>query len=171
MTALIRLLLLTGCRLGEILTLKWQYIDYENRCLRLPDSKTGAKTVYLSPPALLVLEGMKPLEGNPYVIYSEDNVGHMAPPQKAWRRIRKKAQLEDVRLHDLRHSCASIAAASGMSLHMIGALLGHKQPQTTARYAHLIGDPLREAAEIVSQRLKLVASEQPIQLKLKERGK
>lgn len=152
--ALVRLLLLTGCRLSEILTLKWSYIDDEAQCLRLPDSKTGAKTVYLSPAALQILEGIKAQPDNPYVIYNSRIDGtHLAPPQKAWRRIRGKAELDDVRLHDLRHSFASIAAASGMSLHMIGALLGHKSTQTTARYAHLIGDPLREATSVISSRI------------------
>ena len=149
----IRLLLFTGCRLGEILSLKWEYIDYEQSCLRLPDSKTGAKSVYISAPALEVLGGIERIEGNPHVITGGMKSGQLAPPQKAWQRIRKLAGLEDVRLHDLRHSFASIGAASGMSLPMIGALLGHSQSQTTARYTHLIGDPMKQAANVIGEKI------------------
>lgn len=78
---------------------------------------------------------------------------HLVNLQKPWNRIRRKIGLDDVRLHDLRHTFASIAAAKGLSLPIIGALLGHKQTQTTARYAHLIGQPLHEASEIISGKI------------------
>lgn len=151
--ALIRLLLLTGCRLGEILTLKWEHVDYEQSCLRLPDSKTGAKTVYLSAPAIEVLQGITRIEDNPYVITGGTQEGNLSPPQKAWRRIRGNAGLPDVRLHDLRHSFASVGAAGGLSLPMIGALLGHSQSQTTERYAHLCADPMKQAADLIGGRI------------------
>jgi integrase len=151
--ALIRLLLLTGCRLSEILTLQWSHIDYEQRCFRLPDSKTGAKVVYVSAPVMELISSIAEREGNPYVIAGGMKSGQLAPPQKAWRRIRAKAGLDDVRLHDLRHSYASVGAASGMSLLMIGALLGQSQAQTTERYAHLIGDPVREASDVIGNRI------------------
>jgi integrase len=151
--AAIRLLLFTGARLSEILSLRWEYADLEAQCLRLPDSKTGAKTVYLPPPALEVLAALERREDNPYVIPGAKPGAHLVNLQKPWRRIRKAAGLEDVRIHDLRHSFASMAVAGGLSLPVIGALLGHSQPATTARYAHLADDPLRQAANIAGGRI------------------
>jgi integrase len=151
--AAIRLLMLTGARHSEILTLKWAWIDFERACIRLPDSKTGAKTLYLNAPALEVLANTPQLEGNPHVICGEKHGAHLVNLQKPWRRIRKAAKLDDLRIHDLRHSFASVAVAGGMSLPMIGALLGHSQPSTTARYAHLSSDPLRAASEAVAGRI------------------
>jgi integrase len=118
--------------------------------IRLPDSKTGAKTLYLNAPALAVLNELPRVDGNPFVIVGERKGARLVNLQKPWRRIREAAGLDDVRLHDLRHSFASVAAAGGMSLPIIGALLGHSQPQTTARYAHLAADPLRAASEAVA---------------------
>ena len=144
--AAIRLLALTGARLNEILSLEWSWVDFNARCLRLPDSKTGAKTIYLNPPALQVLADLPRMDGNPFVICGERKGAHLVNLQKPWTAIRSAAGLADVRIHDLRHSFASIAVASGMSLPLIGALLGHSQPSTTARYAHLSEDPLHKAA-------------------------
>lgn len=149
----IRLLIFTGCRLNEILTLQWDFIDFHNACLRLPDSKTGAKTVYLAPPALEILSKIEREENNPYVIRGKNDGAHLVNLQKPWRRIRKAAELNDVRIHDLRHSFASIGAAAGLSLPMIGALLGHSDSQTTQRYAHLIGDPVKLAASQIGSRI------------------
>ena len=149
----IRLLLITGCRLNEILTLKWEEVDFSSQCLRLSDSKTGKKLVYLSTIAIDILKVIPQLEGNPYVICGEKKGAHLINLQKPWTRIRAKAGLDDVRLHDLRHTFASIAASNGLSLPIIGALLGHKQTQTTARYAHLIGQPLLEASEKISGKI------------------
>ncbi|MDZ4322494.1 MAG: tyrosine-type recombinase/integrase, partial [Alphaproteobacteria bacterium] len=143
----IRLLLITGCRLNEILTLKWEEVDLENQCLRLRDSKTGKKLVYLSTAAIELLNNTPQEVGNPFVICGGKEGAHLINLQKPWRRIRAKVGLDDVRIHDLRHTFASIAASNGLSLPIIGALLGHKQTQTTARYAHLIGQPLIEASE------------------------
>lgn len=153
----IKLLLLTGCRLSEILTLKWEYIDIEHHRINFPDSKTGKKTIYISPYVIEVLGSIKQHKNNPYVIYDLKQGSHLTNLQTAWSRIRKKAKLDDVRLHDLRHSFASIGAASGLSLPIIGALLGHNHVQTTARYAHLIGDPLREAANLIGEKIKAIA--------------
>jgi integrase len=147
--AALKLLLFTGCRSGEILTLKWDYVDFDNHCFRLPDSKTGAKTVYFSNMVVDILKGLKRQPNNPYVVAGELEGKHLNNLQKPWQRIRKDCGLEDVRIHDLRHSFASMAAASGMSLPLIGAMLGHTQPQTTAQYVHLMGDPMREAANLV----------------------
>jgi integrase len=148
--AALRLLLFTGCRLSEILTLSWDEVDLENQCLRLRESKTGAKVVYLPPPAIEVLSVIERQDDNPFVIVGAKRGSHLVNLQKPWRRIRAKAGLEDVRIHDLRHSFASVAAASGLSLPIIGALLGHNQPQTTQRYAHLAADPLRQAANQIA---------------------
>jgi integrase len=141
-----KLLLFTGCRLGEIQTLKW---DYVRDNLYLPDSKTGAKTVYLNDAARSVLDTLPRVEGNPFVIVGAVEGQHVTDLQKPWRRIRVEAELEDVRIHDLRHSFASAAVGLGMSLPLIGKLLGHTTPQTTARYAHLADAPIRAAAELV----------------------
>jgi len=151
--AAIRLLLFTGCRLSEILTVQWDEVDLEKQCLRLRESKTGAKIVYLPPPALEVLEDIERQEDNPFVIVGAKPGSHLVNLQKPWRRIRAKADLDDVRIHDLRHSFASVAASSGLSLPMIGALLGHTQPQTTQRYAHLANDPVKAANERVGTAL------------------
>lgn len=147
----IRLLILTGCRLGEIQTLKWEYVQ-GNR-LRLPDSKTGAKVVYLGEAALEVLSKIERFPDNPYVVTGRLPGTHLTDMQKPWRRIRKTAGLDDVRIHDLRHSFASSAVGMGESLPMIGKLLGHSQVQTTARYAHLADDPVQGAANRVSANL------------------
>ena len=151
--AAIRLLLLTGCRLSEILTLKWEYIDVTQSRINFPDSKTKKKTVYISPLVVELLAKVERKEGNPFVIYGLNAGAHLVNLQKPWRRIRKKVGLDDVRLHDLRHSFASIGAASGLSLPIIGALLGHRNTQTTARYAHLVGDSLKDAANMIGKKI------------------
>ena len=154
--AAIRLLILTGARLNEILTLKWDWIDFDNSCVRLPDSKTGAKTIYLSPPAKQVLASLPRYEGNPHVICGQKKGACLVNLQKPWDAIRTRAGLDNVRIHDLRHSFASIAVASGMSLPMIGKLLGHSQPQTTARYAHLADDPMKLAADQIGKKINIM---------------
>ena len=146
----IRLLIFTGCRLNEIMSLKWTEVDFANSCLRLSDSKTGARVVHLGPPALDLLKNLKQQPKNPWVICGKIPGTNRKEIQKFWRRIRKRAGIEDVRIHDLRHSFASNAVAQGMSLPMIGKLLGHTQVQTTARYAHLGADPVKAAASSVS---------------------
>jgi integrase len=151
--AAIRLLLLTGARLNEILSLRWQDVDLERAMLRLPDSKTGQKPIYLSPPALEVLMAVPRIQGNDYVIVGHKPGASMVNLQKPWRAIRARAGLDDVRLHDLRHSFASVAAASGLSLPVIGALLGHTQAATTHRYAHLAADPVRQANDRIGGKI------------------
>jgi len=149
----IRLLMVTGCRLGEILSLKWQEVDLPNKCLRLSDSKTGPKTVHLPSVAIEVLKNLVPIIDNPYVIYGRFGHGHLVGLPRAWYRIRAKAGIDDVRIHDLRHTFASIGVSAGLSLPIIGRLLGHTQTQTTARYAHLYDDPLKEAVELVGEKI------------------
>jgi integrase len=151
--AAVKLLVFTGARLGEVLGLKWEWIDFERGEARLPDSKTGAKTLHLPPPALAVLAALPRLDGNPYVIAGAKSGAALVNLEKPWRAIRRPAGLDDVRLHDLRHAFASVAASSGMGLPIIGKMLGHSQPATTARYAHLASDPVKAAAVAVAGKI------------------
>lgn len=140
----IRLLCLTGARSGEILSLKWEYLDLDMGVARLPDSKTGAKTLHLPRPAVELLSGM--IEFSEWVFPGRGN-GHMTEVHHAWRTVCKKAGLAGWRIHDLRHAFASVAANSGHSLPQIGALLGHTQASTTQRYAHVAANPVHAVAE------------------------
>src|ERR1700692_1832043 len=124
--AAIRLLLLTGARKSEILTLKWEHVDLERYALRLPDSKTGAKVIALGGAAAALLARLDRCAGNPYVCWGNSDGGHFIGLQHVWQRIRRRAQLPGVRLHEARHSYASFGAAAGLGLPVIGALLGHK---------------------------------------------
>ena len=133
--------------------MRWANVDLERQCLRLPDSKTGAKVVFLNAPALALLAELPRVEGNLHVIVGALEGRPLVGIGKIWARVRKRAGLEDVRLHDLRHNFASIGAGNGLSLPMIGALLGHKHTATTQRYAHLAADPIRAAGEAVGARI------------------
>lgn len=152
-TAAIRLLILTGARRNEILTLKWEDINFKYRLIRLQESKTGQKTIYLSAPALQLLSEIPRIDGNPYVICGLKAGTHLINIKSAWGKIRRDAGLEGVRLHDLRHNYASTAVTSGHHLKIIGSLLGHKETKTTERYAHLANDPLQTANEAISKRI------------------
>ena len=149
----IRLRIFTGCRLGEILSLRWDYIDFENKQINLADSKTGRKTIYLSGPAIDVLSSIARIQDNLYVLVERFERGHITRMGHQWEKIGKRADLDDLRMHDLRRSCASVAANLGESLPMIGKLLGHTQAQTTSRYAHLAADPVKDAAERMVTRI------------------
>jgi integrase len=152
--AAVRLLAFTGARAGEVLGLRWEHVDLQSGCLRLPMSKTGRKVIHLNEPAIGVLAELAERKtDNPWVIEGAKPGSPLVNIRKPWHRLREAAGLPDVRLHDLRHSFASVAVAGGLSLPVIGALLGHSQPATTARYAHLAADPLRAAAEAVGTRL------------------
>ena len=142
----IRLLMLTGCRLSEIQKLQWEHVDLEAAELRLPDTKTGGRAVPLAPSAVRLLESLRRDDNNPWVIVGKKHGSHLTDLQHPWRRIRARAELDDVRIHDLRHSFASRALALGEGLPMIGKLLGHTQVQTTARYAHLARDTVKASA-------------------------
>ena len=148
--AAIRLLLLTGCRKNEFLTLRWSDVDLKASELRLADSKTGARVVSLSPAAAAVLAGIPRVAGNPHVIPGKAPGAPLRNLENLWRGIRARAGLGDVRLHDCRHSFASRALTLGEGLTKIGRLLGHARGETTARYAHLARDSVRHSAGRVS---------------------
>ena len=120
---------------------------------RLPDSKTGAKVVHLGQPAIELLDKIERVEKNPWVIMGTKPGARLTDLQPFWQRVRARAGLKDVRIHDLRHTFASTAVAAGQGLPMIGKLLGHTQVQTTARYAHLAADPVKAAAEQVASNI------------------
>jgi integrase len=165
----IKLLLLTGCRKNEILSLKWEYVDFDRHCLRLPDSKTGAKIIPIAAAPLAILSELP--RTSIWVLPACKGSGHYVGLQKHWEVVRRRAcaltpgpfgavgrasqklNLDDVRLHDLRHSFASFAVMNGAPLYMVGKLLGHKQTRTTEIYAHAAEDPLRATAELATQRI------------------
>ena len=146
--AAFRLLLLTGCRLSEVQTLRWDYI--EGSYIVLPDSKTGARRIPFDQPVRDVLDGIERQDGNPYVICGKLPGSHLTDLQHPWRRIRARAKLDDVRIHDLRHTFASAALEAGLSLEHIADLLGHSMLQTTARYAHIRDETQRKSAKQAS---------------------
>lgn len=149
----LRVISLTGARLREILNLKWEFVDLDRNVLNLPKSKTGAKTIYLNEAAADIIRNVPRQLDNEYVFCGIRAGQPIKELQKAWQRIRASVSLDDVRIHDLRHTFASVAVQNGMSLPLIGALLGHSQPRTTARYAHLAADPLKKAAEQIGRSL------------------
>ena len=149
--ALIRLLLLTGCRKSEILTLRWS--DYRDGNLFLRDSKTGPRTVWLSEPARTVLDGLG--QKRRWVFPASRGGRHRSMNwlERFWRRVRAEAELEDVHLHDLRHTVASLALRQGETVLAIGRLLGHRRPETTLKYIHLADAMVLDAAETVGAAL------------------
>lgn len=156
--AAVRLLMFTGCRLNEIMTLGWRHVDLKAALLRLPDSKTGAKNVQLGGAAVAVLKSIPRVTDNPWVLTGKVEGGRLTDLQPFWQRVRLRAGLNDARIHDLRHTFASIAVADGMPLYSVGKLLGHASTQTTARYAHLGAGTMQAAADRVSS---LIAGHMP----------
>jgi integrase len=163
--AAIRLLLFTGARVSEILTARLEYVNWDVGALVLPDSKTGFKTIPLSAPAREVIENLPVVDDNPFLISGRMKNAHLIGMEHIWYRVRAKAQLPDVRLHDLRHSYASVGAAAGLGLPIIGALLGHMDASTTQRYAHLQQDPLKAAAELISAKIDKAMKRKPQKLR------
>lgn len=149
--AAIYLLMLTGCRLKEIQTLQWGFVTSTH--LELPDSKTGRRRIPLPREAQVVLNALPRREGNPYVILGDSPEGHYNDLQKPWRKIRAKAGMPDVRLHDLRHTYASVAVTNGIDPFMLKEIMGHKNLSTTLRYAHLADDAVQRAAGSIASRL------------------
>jgi integrase len=157
--AALRLLLFTGARLREILHLKWDHVDFDRGMLFLADSKTGKKTIVLNAPALAVLNSIERV--GQFVIAGERLDAPRADLKRPWSLVRRRAGLEGLRIHDLRHTYASFGAAGGMGLPIIGKLLGHSQAATTARYAHLDNDPLRRASDAIAGRIAAAMSGEP----------
>jgi integrase len=149
----IRLLVLTGARHREITQLRWDTIDLERGVARIED-KTGIRNLYFSAAARAVLKSAKRIAGNPYVCPGRIAKSHLVALQRPWERLRTAAELPHVRIHDLRHTAASLAVLEGASLPLVGKLLGHKSPLTTARYAHLSDDPAHALAELIGTRVK-----------------
>jgi integrase len=133
----IRMLIYTGCRKGEMLSLKWDEIDFADCCLRLRDSKTGKRTIPLNESAIRVLHNIQKQADNPYVFCGTKSRTHVHDLQPTWKSIRKQAGIPDVRIHDLRHSFASFMIKNGVSIFEVSKLLGHRSISTTMRYAHL----------------------------------
>jgi integrase len=158
--AAVRLLVFVGARASEVLGLTWSAVNLKAGTVRLTRSKTGAKTLFLNPPARAVLAKLPREAGNPYVIVG-GRVGKaltLSGLEQVWQEVRTEAKLEGVRLHDLRHSFASVAVAAGASLPILGALLGHSQAQTTKRYAHLAADPLKAASSAIGRSIQAAMS-------------
>ncbi len=184
--AAIRLLMLTGARLREILNARWDYIDWERGLMFLPDSKTGRKTLYLSDVALNLLETLPRVAGNPHIIPGSKKGEPRADLKRPWAAIARAAGLvraapkpdpkvadegkkrkrsseaqPSVRLHDLRHTFAATGAGSSLGLPVIGKLLGHSQARTTQRYAHLDADPMHKAANLIGSQIAAAMNEAP----------
>src|SRR5258708_7515772 len=148
--AAIRLLALTGCRENEILSLRWDAVDLVRGYLRLADTKTGRSVRPLGASAAAILQDLPRVDNNPFVIPGSASGQHLKDFQRLWHAVRHASNLKDVRLHDLRHSVASVPSATGESLLVLRSLLGHKRTVTTERYAHLGDDPVKRAADRAS---------------------
>jgi len=142
----LRVLLMTGARLQEVLTMKWEYFDFEEGKINLPDSKSGKKTIWLSDKARDYIDAIPHKRGNPFVFPGQRTGSRLVNLQKPWRKLRAIADIEDVRIHDLRHTYASLAVSQNLSLPIVGKLLGHKSTKSTERYAHLYDEVMKEAA-------------------------
>lgn len=158
---IIRLLALTGARKNEIVKLTWSEIDHATGVLRLEDSKTGAKVIRFGSVALKLIEGLLS-NGSIYVFPERKNTQRpIANLDWAWVGIRKRAGMEELRIHDLRHSFASAGLAGGEGLYLIGKLLGQSHVSTTSRYAHLADDPVRAAADRISESVAALLAGRP----------
>jgi integrase len=177
--AAVRLLAYSGLRLGEVLGLEWRDVDLERGRLRLREAKTGTRVAIINAPMHEVLtnlvarrdaaiaraeaKGKRAREDSPFVIPGRINGRPVIGIHHVWGRIRTRTELTDVKLHDLRHSFASTGAANGLSLVMIGGLLGHRSPQTTSRYIDWADAPLRGASDQVAGRIaSAMAPAQPL---------
>jgi integrase len=148
--AAILVLLLTGARLNEILHARRDWLDAERGLLNLPDSKVGRRSLFLSAQALAVLQSLPRMHGNPYLFPGAVAGRPRKNLDRPWAFIKQAAELGNLRLHDLRHSFASVGAGGGLGLPVLGKLLGHSQPGTTQRYSHIGDDPARQAAAAIS---------------------
>jgi integrase len=168
--AIIKMLAFTGARKSEITRLMWREVDFDHGCLRLAESKTGPKIVPLGPPALELLSGLFLERDAGWVFPSRDKRKPFTGLEKIWDRVRNLAGYPNLRIHDLRHSFASMGLARGNALTVIGALLGHSDVKTTARYAHLGDDPLRAAVSEISGAMADAMSETPNEAEVVQLG-
>jgi integrase len=158
--AIIRMLIFTGARKTEILSLKWSYLNLEKGLAKLPDSKTGFKVLQLPAPALEVLKGLPKI--SEFVFPSTSACGYQVNIKDAWKEVMEEAGLTGWRIHDLRHAFASMMVNSGASLPFVGAILGHAQASTTARYAHVAENPARKAAEEAAAKIAASWNKPPV---------
>ena len=152
--AIIRLLAFTGARKNEIASLKWSELDLERGYLRLGDSKTGAKVIPIGAPAREVFAAQSAINNSPYIFPASTGEKQFQGVERVWAKVKTRAGFPKLRLHDLRHSYASMGLARGDALPVIGAILGHTDVKTTSRYAHLADDPVRQAADGISESIK-----------------
>jgi integrase len=151
--ALFRCLLLTGMRSSELRLLRWSWVDFDAALFRLPDSKVGKRDIPMPAPVMDILRQLPRVEGCPYVFAGRATGKPLANTRWPWKIIVSAAGIEAARVHDLRHTAASVGVAAGVSLTLIGGVLGHKSHQTTARYAHLSDDPVRASSETIAERV------------------
>ena len=150
--------ILTGAKRHEILEMKWEHLDFKERVWRVPQMRGGPPhTVPLPSDLLQLLQHLPKIENNPYVLASESSLGHLVNIKRAWQRIRARANIADVRVQDLRRTFGAWLAASGESLSLIGQVLNHRSPATTAGFASLKLDPIRESLERNARRMILGA--------------
>jgi len=159
--AAIRMLIMTGARLREILHAQWRHVDTERGILFLPDSKTGPKPIFLNAAAIAVLADLPRLDGNPYIFPGKKDGAPRTSLDEAWLKLKRAAGIEGLRIHDLRHSFASVGAGASLGLPIIGKLLGHTQAATTQRYAHLSNDPVRAAVEAIGAKISAAMDRKP----------
>jgi integrase len=167
----IKLLLLTGARRNEVTHAKWEFVNWEKRTLLVPRAKSGRpRSIHLNSAALELLKSIPRADDNPY-IFPSPVTGRPSPSLHfPWFRIRDRAGLLDVRLHDLRHSFASFLVNQGISLYVVQGLLGHTQARTTQRYAHLANDTLSDAAEVIRNVVLHSAEQQNTSFKMQPSG-
>lgn len=151
----LRLLSLTGCRLNEVLSLRWDDIDLQNGVLMIGDAKSGARSHAIGAPAIALLSGIGQVAGSPWVFHRRDRSGPLPDYtlKKVWRRVRKAAGIEDVRLHDLRHTVGTYAGQTGANAFLVRDKLGHKTIAMTSRYVNRDADPLRQLSDEVECRI------------------
>jgi integrase len=151
----IRLLALTGCRLGEIRRLRWEDVDFENGCLSLPDTKTGPRLHSIGAHSLALLDALPRTDGSPWVFCGTDPTAALRKErlEKAWQKIRKAANIEDIRLHDLRHTVGTYAGQAGANAFLVRDKLGHKTTAMTDRYVNRDANPLRKLSDQVENRI------------------
>jgi integrase len=145
---IVALLLLTGCRVSELLHAEWKHVDLNRRAWLIPTSKTGtSRYVPLSQAAIDVLGALRQFDGCPFVLPNPETRQPFVSIKHAWQTARKAAKLYDLRIHDLRHSAASFMINAGVDLYTVGKVLGHADHQSTMRYAHLANETLLAAVE------------------------